>query len=131
MRKLSTTNLQTANFLWVVFDPAREAIERGGGGPTYYVPSRGHLFMVTTIAATTPGPPGVIPTIKYTDISLNRITILACSAIIFENNVSYFIFVVCASRESPYCRLYLIFCSDLNNTSHYSNHISHLNVTST
>ena len=107
MRMLSTTNLQTANFLWVVFDLAREAIERGGGGvlPIYYVPSRGHLFMVTTIAATTPGPPGVIPTIQYTTVSLNRITILACSTISFENNVSYFILFVCASRESPYCRL--------------------------
>ena len=106
MRMLSTTNLQTANFLWVVFDFAREAIERGGGVlPIYYVPSRGHLFMVTTVAATTPGPPGVIPTTQYTDVSLNRITTLACSTISFENNVSYFIFVVCASRGSPYCRL--------------------------
>lgn len=104
---LSTTNLQTANFLWVVFDLAREAIERGGGGggPTYYVPCRGHLFMVTTVAATTPGPPGVIPTIQHTTASLNRITILSCSTISFENNASYFILVVCASRRSLYCRL--------------------------
>ena len=76
--------------------------------------------MVTTVVATTPRSDS---TIQYTTVSPNRITTLSCSTISFENNVSYFIFVVCASRKSPYCRLYLIFCSDLNNTSHISTHI--------
>ena len=34
-----------------------------------------------------------------------RITIFSCSKTNFENKVSNVTFVVCASRESPYCRL--------------------------
>ena len=103
-----------------------------GGGPTYLLCSlQGTSLYGHYCSGHHPRAPGSDLT-YHTDLSLNRITTLACSTISFENNVSYFILVVCASRESPYCRLWLMFCSDLNNTSHISlYHILHLNVTST